>query len=79
MDVGEIKRPEEVVGYWCETLTAKDWWQSTPALDALVHQRFAATHLALSRHVGLEWRATEHAVREEGLPLTIRLVEVLRP
>ena len=28
---------------------------------------------------GLRWRATEHAVREEGLPLTIRLVEVLRP
>jgi len=28
---------------------------------------------------GLPWGATEHAVREEGLPLTIRLVEVWRP
>jgi hypothetical protein len=28
---------------------------------------------------GLPWRTSEHAVREEGLPLTVRLVEVLRP
>ncbi|MGD9476398.1 DUF924 family protein [Shinella sp. G-2] len=61
MSGGEIKRPEEVVGYWCETLTAKDWWQSTPALDTHVHERFAATHLALSRHIGPEWRATPEA------------------
>jgi predicted nicotinamide N-methyase len=27
---------------------------------------------------GLAWRATEHGVREEGLPLTVRLVEVVR-
>jgi predicted nicotinamide N-methyase len=27
---------------------------------------------------GLPWRTSEHAVREEGLPLTVRLVEVLR-
>jgi len=28
---------------------------------------------------GLPWRATEHAVREEGLPLSVRLVEVQGP
>jgi predicted nicotinamide N-methyase len=38
----------------------------------------AAFYAALDAR-GLPWRATEHAVREEGLPLKIRLVEVLRP
>jgi predicted nicotinamide N-methyase len=28
---------------------------------------------------GLAWRVAEHGVREEGLPLTVRLVEVERP
>lgn len=56
-----IRRPEEVVGYWCETLTAKDWWQSTPELDEQVFTRFAATHRALSREVTPEWRASPEA------------------
>ena len=38
----------------------------------------AAFYAALDA-AGLPWRATEHAVREEGLPLTVRLVEVERP
>lgn len=56
-----IRSPEEVVGYWCETLTVKDWWQSTPALDARVREQFAATHLALSQNVTPEWRASPQA------------------
>jgi predicted nicotinamide N-methyase len=38
----------------------------------------AAFYTALDA-AGLPWRATEHAVREEGLPLSVRLVEVERP
>jgi hypothetical protein len=38
----------------------------------------AAFYAALDA-AGLSWRATEHAVREEGLPLSVRLVEVERP
>jgi uncharacterized protein (DUF924 family) len=56
-----IKTPQEVVGFWCETLTSKDWWQSTPALDAKVEEMFSATHLALSREVTAEWRQTPEA------------------
>lgn len=56
-----IKRPEEIVAYWCETLTVEDWWKSTPELDARVREQFGATHLALSRNVGPEWRATPEA------------------
>jgi predicted nicotinamide N-methyase len=37
----------------------------------------AAFYAALDAS-GLCWRATEHAVREEGLPLRVRLVEVCR-
>lgn len=61
MEGDGITRPDEVVGYWCETLTAKDWWQPTPALDAAVRERFAATHLALARDVAPEWRETPEA------------------
>ena len=61
MSDSRIRTPEEVVAYWCETLTAKDWWQSTPELDASVRDRFAATHLALSREVAPEWRASPEA------------------
>ena len=61
MSSGEIRRPDEVVGYWCETLTAKDWWQSTPDLDARVFEQFATTHLALSREVTPAWRASPEA------------------
>lgn len=56
-----IRGPGEVVGYWCETLSAKDWWQSTPELDARVREQFAATHLTLSREVTSEWRASPEA------------------
>ena len=61
MTDGRIRGPEEVVSYWCETLTVKDWWQSTPELDARVREQFAATHLALSREVTPEWRASPEA------------------
>ena len=38
----------------------------------------AAFYAALDAS-GLPWLVTEHAAREEGLPLTVRLVEVRRP
>jgi uncharacterized protein (DUF924 family) len=59
--MNDIRRSEEVVSYWCDTLTAENWWNSTPELDAWVHAQFGATHLALSRGVGPEWRASPEA------------------
>ena len=56
-----IRGPDEVIGYWCETLTPEDWWQGTPELDAAVRERFAATHLALSREVTAAWRESPRA------------------
>ena len=53
-----LATPQEVVEFWCETLSPADWWKSTPDLDARIRDRFAATHLALSRGVSDAWRAT---------------------
>lgn len=61
MSESRIRTPQEVVGFWCETLTAKDWWQSTPALDAHVRETFAETHFALSQAVTAPWRASPDA------------------
>lgn len=61
MSESEIRQPKEVVTFWCETLTAKDWWQSTPELDRRVRDQFAETHLALSREVTAQWRETPEA------------------
>ena len=56
-----LATPQEVVEFWCETLNPEDWWKSTPDLDARIRDRFAATHLALSRGVSDAWRATPEA------------------
>jgi uncharacterized protein (DUF924 family) len=57
----DVRTPEEVIGYWCEVLTVKDWFQSTPEIDAYIRTEFGATHLALSRSVPDAWRATPDA------------------
>ncbi|MDX3925244.1 MAG: DUF924 family protein [Shinella sp.] len=61
MEERDVKRPDEVVGYWCETLTSDDWWNVSPDLDDRVRRDFAATHLALSRGVPDAWRASPEA------------------
>ncbi len=43
--------------------------------DAGMDYRARDFYAALSA-VGLEWKATEHEVREERLPVTVRLVDV---
>ena len=60
MDQG-IATPQAVVDFWCDTLLPAQWWQPTPDLDAQIRERFAATHLALSREVTAEWRADPQA------------------
>lgn len=57
----KLTTPRDVVEYWCETLSSQDWWNSTPDLDTHIRERFAETHLALSRAVPDEWRATPEA------------------
>lgn len=61
MSAASITTPREVVAFWCETVAPQQWWQPTEALDAEVRERFAATHLALSRTVPPQWRADAEA------------------
>ena len=56
-----LATPQEVVEFWCETLSPEDWWKSTPELDERIRARFAATLLALSRGVSDAWRTTPEA------------------
>ena len=52
-----IVSPAEVLGFWFEELSDRDWYNSTPALDQQIRRRFRTTHLALARSVDPVWRA----------------------
>ena len=52
-----IVSPREVLDFWFEELSDRDWYNSTPALDQQVLRRFWTTHLALARSVEPMWRA----------------------
>lgn len=53
--------PESVLEFWFSELTPKDWWVKDDSLDRRIAKRFAPLHLALSRDVPTEWRATPEA------------------
>lgn len=53
-----ICTPEDVLRFWFEECTPKDWFGSTVALDAEIGRRFRETHLALAAGVPDLWRAT---------------------
>lgn len=55
--VDGIASVEEVLAFWFDELSERDWYNSTPALDQQVLRRFRATHLALARSVDPGWRA----------------------
>lgn len=57
----DVAEPAEVVEFWCELLNPEHWFSPPPQLDAHIRLRFAATHLALSRHVPDAWRETPEA------------------
>jgi uncharacterized protein (DUF924 family) len=45
----DVKTPEDVLKFWFEELTRKDWFEKNEALDKVITERFAATHLSLAR------------------------------
>jgi uncharacterized protein (DUF924 family) len=56
-----IASAKEILAFWFEELSEKDWFKPTPMLDAQIFRRFRATHLALSRSVDAQWHATPQA------------------
>lgn len=57
----KVAEPLEVVEFWCELLAPEHWFTPPPQLDAHIRTRYAATHLALARHVPDAWRETPEA------------------
>lgn len=50
--------PETVLDFWFSELTSKDWFVKSDDIDRRITERFSGLHLALSRGVSEEWRAT---------------------
>lgn len=53
--------PQSVLEFWFSELTPKDWFVKSEEIDRRIAERFAALHLALSRDVTSEWRASPEA------------------
>ena len=49
--------PSDVLTFWFDELTDRDWFQRSDALDRQIERRFRRTHLMLSREMPWEWRA----------------------
>lgn len=52
--------PTDILQYWFETLTPKDWWRKDEGIDRHIHERFGATLVAASRCELYEWRESPH-------------------
>jgi len=53
--------PETVLEFWFNELTPKQWFVKDGEVDRHITERFAGLHLALSRLVPPEWRASPEA------------------
>lgn len=52
---------ETVLDFWFSELTPKDWFVKNDEIDRRITERFSDLHLALSRQISDEWRATPEA------------------
>jgi uncharacterized protein (DUF924 family) len=57
----QVAEPQDVLSFWFDELSDRDWFSPTAALDAQIFRRFRVTHLSLSRQVGPRWRAEPSA------------------
>lgn len=48
--------PAEVLGFWFEECTAKQWWKKDPEFDRLIRTRFAELHQQAARAELWQWR-----------------------
>ncbi|MDX1695484.1 MAG: DUF924 family protein [Ketobacteraceae bacterium] len=47
---------EDVIGFWFDTLSEKDWWRKDESLDDRIRDRFAACHERAAAGELVEWR-----------------------
>lgn len=50
----------EVLDFWYQELSPKDWWKKDPALDQLICQRFGKLHHQATQAELWQWRETAH-------------------
>ena len=53
--------PETVLDFWFSELTPEDWFRKSDETDRTITDRFKDLHLALSREIPGEWRASPDA------------------
>jgi uncharacterized protein (DUF924 family) len=51
-----IRSPEEVIRFWFEEISPKQWWARDPVFDQALAVRFGATHAAATRCELYAWR-----------------------
>src|SRR4051794_11120232 len=59
----------DVINFWFTELTYKEWFSSSPELDARIAERFASTHAAVAAGETFHWRATPEGRLAEVLVL----------
>ncbi|WP_223670722.1 DUF924 family protein [Kangiella shandongensis] len=50
--------PKEVLSFWFEELSPKDWWTKSESLDQSIKERFGQLHRQASLGELFEWRST---------------------
>ena len=60
-DTADLPSPRDVLAYWFETLTMKDWFVKDETVDADITARFKALHEALAVEQPDEWIDTPEA------------------
>jgi uncharacterized protein (DUF924 family) len=52
------RSPDEVLRFWFEEITPRQWWKKSPEFDTLIATRFGALHRAAACCELFEWRAS---------------------
>ncbi|NNF15649.1 MAG: DUF924 domain-containing protein [Gammaproteobacteria bacterium] len=53
-------QPNDIIEFWFEELSPKDWWKKNPELDARISERFLSVHSQAVCGELHDWRNTSH-------------------
>jgi len=54
----ELTKPEQIIHFWFNELSSKQWWEKDPALDQLIRDRFLNEHNQAITGELFNWRKT---------------------
>ena len=61
LDAGPLPSPRDVLVYWFEELTPREWFVKDDAVDEAIDRRFKALHETLARERPVAWTQTPEA------------------